>query len=253
MEAYKGLDSVGIYLSGGPENIDPSASLGGEISGRLVMGINAIYTDPVQGLVIEEASPENGEGDASILIFNDTATYTPPDGLPGLAVPIAEGERKVLQGADSAKYVRVYREPGQRFSGPARFRLENSTNGVFSMDNVPDAERVSGSVVYRAVFLKGLEAVTDIEVWITSSFGFVPYALGTEVPASDGTIQTISDEYTLPAGVTFQIVTTEAAALDVGDLDADETIGLWVRRIILPSFDAEPNVDVNVHLRWKGE
>ena len=102
MEAYTGLDAIGFFLSGGASNCNPSDSLGGEISSKLIRGMGITYSKAIQGLVIEDATPENGEGEASIALDEDNnATYTPPDGQAGSAVSIAEGERKVLFGADT--------------------------------------------------------------------------------------------------------------------------------------------------------
>lgn len=253
MDAFTGADSVGIYLSGGPENTDPAASLGGEMSVRLVQGVSPIFTAPVQGLIVEDASPENEEGSATITILNDTAAYTPPDGLPGPTVTIAEGERKVLHGADTSKYVRIYREADKAFAGLVKFDLVDTMNGVISMDNVPDAERVAGSIVYRAVFLEGFQAVEDIQSWLTTSHGAAVYSLATETPDSNGTIQTISDEYTEPVGLSWQVAASEATAKAIGDLAEDETIGLWFRRIFLGSLVAITELQVDFHLRYKGE
>ena len=141
MDAFTGPDAVGIYPSGGADNADASASLGGVMSSKLAKGLSPLYTRPVQGLVVEDASPENGEGAATVAILNGNATYTPPDGQAGPAVAVAEGERKLLFGWDNRKYVRVYRELDKAFAGVARFGLETMLSGVISMADVSDADR----------------------------------------------------------------------------------------------------------------
>jgi len=249
MEAYTGLDSVGLYLSGGASNYDPADSLGGIISSKLIMGMFPIFTTPIQGLVIEDATPENEEGDASISVVASIATYTPPDGLSGSGVTIAAGERKVLLGADPEKAVRIRRVSGQTFAGIATFQLVDALNGVFSMDNVPDADRQAGSVLYRGLFVKALQDADDVICWITTD-GQSSYALASEVSESDDSIQTISDESTAPGGLAWEDAVSEGTALDLGNLLEDETIGLWVRRTFPASGVVSAKETVNFHLQF---
>ena len=249
MDAYTGLDSVGLYLSGGASNGDPAASLGGAISSRLIRGMYPIYSTPVQGLIIEDATPENEEGEASIAIASGEATYTPPDGSAGSAVAIAEGERKVLTGSDVTKGVRIYREAGKTFSGTASFELFDAVNGVFSMANVPDADRQAGSVCYRAIFVKALQDTDYIICWMTTD-GQSSFALASEEPESPDSIQSISDETTAPAGLSWEDAVAESLALDVGSLLEDETMGIWIRRTFPASGVVALKETVNFHLQF---
>ncbi len=251
MEAYTGADGLGLFLSGGASNLNPSACLGGAISSKAVKGMAPAYTSPVQGLVIENASPDNGEGSGSILI--DTAgdaTYTPPGGSAGSAVAIAAGERKILTGADPDKYVRVFRESGKVWSGTAKFRLADMLNGVISMSDVDDADRQAGEVHYRGIFLKALENVQDINVWITTT-GQAAYALASETPGG-GAIQTIADEETAPAAVSWVSAVTRNTAISLGHLLITETMGLWVRRTFPAAGNAAPKEQVIFNLEFKG-
>ena len=68
MEAYTKADGLGIFLSGGANNLDESASLGGAISSKAVRGMSVIYT--VHGTAsssirarinITDNKPENGD------------------------------------------------------------------------------------------------------------------------------------------------------------------------------------------------
>jgi len=253
MAAFTGLDSVGLYLSGGATNYSPANSLGGAQSAKLIRGMLPVFNTPVQGLIIEDATPENLEGDASIAIASGQATYTPPDGLAGSAVAIAAGERAVLTGADTTKAVRVYRETGKTFLGTATFALKDAMNGVFAMSNVPDADRVAGSTVYRAIFLQAFQDVEAILCWITTS-GQSSFQLATEEPDSGGDIQTISDEETAPGGLSWEDATAESTGILVGDsngdLLTDETYGLWIKRTFPPAGVVAAKEQVNFHLQF---
>lgn len=252
MDANTGLDSVGLYLSGGASNYDPAASLGGVMSSKLIRGMNAIFSTPVQGLMIEDATPENEEGEGQIAISSGEMTYTPPDGLAGSAVAIAAGERKIVTGSDATKAIRVYRESGKTFSGTAVFDLVDLANGIFAMDNVPNADRVAGSVCYRAFFIKAHQDVEDIICWITTD-GQSTFALAEEDPDSNGDIQTISDENTAPAGVSWESADAESTALVVGesgDFLEDETYGIWVRRTFPASGILAIKETVEFHLQF---
>jgi hypothetical protein len=252
--AYTGLDSVGLYLSGGASNYSPADSLGGAQSSKLIKGMTPIFTTTVQGLIIEDATPENLEGDASISIASGQATYTPPDGLAGSAVAIAAGERKVLLGSDPEKAVRIYREAGKTFTGSATFALRDAYNGVFAMSNVPNADRVAGSTVYRAIFVKALQDVEAVLAWITTD-GQSTYQLATEDPDSLGDIQTISDETTAPAGLVWEDADAESTAITIGalsggDMDADDVMGLWIKRTFPAAGTVDAKEQVSFHLQF---
>ena len=251
MEAYTGQDALGVFLSGGSSNPFPSDSLGGLISTKLVRGMSPLFSSPIQGLIIEDAAAANGAGEASVAVEEGVAIYTPPDGLAGDGIAVAEGERKNLTGADTSKTIRVYRVPDLVFSGEAVFELLDRLNGVVSMSDVPDADRVAGSVCYRALFLKALGEVSQLKAWITTT-GQSSFALALEEPESDGSIQTISDEETAPADVSWVDAVSLATAVDVGTLLEDETQGLWVRRTFPPSGVVAIQEQVVFHLSFTG-
>jgi len=252
MDAYTGLDSVGLYLSGGASNYDPDASLGGQISSHLVQGMIPVISAQIPALVIEDATPENGEGPASISIIGSSATYTPPDGVAGSGVAIAAGERKVLLGADATKAVRVYRESGLLFEGTARFDLRDAINGVLAMGNLADADRIAGSTVYRAIFLKALGDITDLLCWITTD-GQSTYSLAAETPDSTDTIQDISDETVAPSGLSWIDADSESGAIDLTDspgMVAGDVVGLWIRRVFPASGVLAARETASLHVQF---
>lgn len=251
MDINTGADGLALYLSGGASNVNPSAALGGVISSQLIKGMSAVYTSPVQGLMIEDASPDNGAGTASISIDSDgDATYTPPGGSAGPAVTVAAGARKILTGADTDNYVRVYRQSGMTWSGTAEFSLVDMLTGVFSMSDVNDADRQAGEVHYRGSFLKARENVQDIAAWITTD-GQAAYALASETPVADE-IQEIANEETAPTSVSWVNAVTRATAISLEHLLTDATIGLWIRRTFPAVGTVAPKEQVTLNLEFKG-
>ena len=253
MEAYTGLDAIGFFLSGGASNCNPSDSLGGEISSKLIKGMMPVYSVSIQGLKIEDATPENGEGEASIAIDEDgNATYTPPDGLAGSAVSIAAGERKILLGSNTTKAVRIYRESGKAFLGTAVFTLVDRLQGVFSLSNVGNTERVAGSVYYRAFFAKAFAEVSTVLLWATTD-GQSSWALAIETPDSNDSIQEISDEEVEPLGMDWIEAVSEGTALQLDDstgLSEDEIVGVWIRRTFPSSGVVALKEQINLHLKF---
>ena len=248
--AYTKADGMGIYLSGGASNLDPSDSLGGVLSSRLVHGMGIIYTTPVQALKIEDVSPDNAEGTGSIAISGNNAIYTPPGGSAGATVAITAGNRAILPGNDPLKYVRVYRVADETWEGTASFELVDMLNGVFSMGNISDADRQAGEVFYRAVFIVAHEDVQDCRAWITTD-GQSSWALASEVSVADE-IQTIADEETAPAAVSWVAATSQAAALGLGNFAEDDNIGVWIRRTFPALGTVATEETVNFHLEFKG-
>lgn len=248
MTAYTGSEVVGLFLSGGSDNANPSDSLGGAESSQKVLGLYPQILTAISGLVVEDATPECGEGVGSISVSGDDVTYTPPSGVAGDAVSVAAGETKFVTGQDSSKGVWVSRVAGLDFSGTCTFRLVDQMNGVLSMSDVPDADRQAGSVCYRAVFLRRLGQAGKTWLWVTTD-GQSSWALAQEDPESDGSIQTISDEETPPAGLSWESAVDEATALLVSTLPVDGTMGIWIRRTFPAAGTVSADEQVNFHLK----
>jgi hypothetical protein len=250
MDAYTRLDALGIFLSGGATNISPAASLGGTKSSKAVRGMTPQYTEPVQGLIVEDATPENGEGIGQIAIVGDTAQYTPPGDTAGPIVTITGGQRKVLVGgSDATKAVRIYRAAGQTFAGLVKFRLLDTMSGVFGMGDVSHADRVLGETFYRAVFLKALGAVEDVKLWCTTD-GQAAWGLAKETPSGDS-IQSIPDEETAPTGLSWESAVDEASALQIGDMALDALMGLWIGKLFPASSTVAQKETLSLHIKFR--
>lgn len=232
MRAFTGPDALGIYLSGGSNNADPAASLGGAPSETEVRALGALVTKGT-GLVVENVTAANGEGEGTIRKLADgTFAYTPPGATEGSPAALGPDSRVVLRGADLNKAVRVYRPRAASADGETRFTLMRPYNGVFGMEDVSDADRQSGAVHYRGVLLvaHGENSVVNGRVWQTPVDWLQgDFSFGLETPVA-GEIQTIADEDTAPSGVSFSSADSEAGAIRLPDLGPGESVGFWVKR-----------------------
>ncbi len=249
---FNGAESLGIYLTGGGDNTNPDLSIGGARSSAECGGMVAIMSTPVEGLIIESATPRNGEGEATISIVDNAATYTPKNCPIGAAVLMNAGDRKILTGGNANYAVRVFRALTGTFSGTATFTLVDAMTGVLSMADIDDADRQAGETHYRGVILwaHGGYDVKDIKIWIPES-GQASYELGTEAVAS-GTIQAIADDKTAPAAVSFSAAITEGTAITPSDITAGNGIGLWIKRIFPAAGTESAKNNIEFRMKYKG-
>lgn len=255
-EAGRGVDALGIYLSGGASNADPAASLGGAVSATRVRALGAIHATPIPGLVLDEVFAANGEGAGSLAVdASGNLTWTPPGGSAGAAVSIAAGETKVLAGAgDGNKAVRVTREAGLRWSGSDAPTLVWPLNGWLGHGNVSSAERVAGKTTYRAVILKavGPFSVLAPSAWFPSVSGAqATYSVAFEA-APGGVIQTIADEETAPTGLSWSSPTTEGGAAVGSTIAAGTYLGMWIRRVFPSAGAVSAREAAQLALKFKG-
>lgn len=104
-------------------------------------------------------------------------------------------------------------------------------------DQVSSAETSAGDTEYRCVYLANTNgtitlqnAVAFINTQTPSADTSFEIALGTS--AINGTEQTVADESTAPAGVTWTALVGEGNALAIGDIPAGQHKALWVKRIV---------------------
>ena len=104
-------------------------------------------------------------------------------------------------------------------------------------DNVLSAEASAGDIEYRCIYIKNnhgtLTALTP-KIWIQvntpATDTTVDIGLGTS--AINGTEQTVANENTAPAGVTFSAPANLAAGIALSDLAPGATRAVWVRRTV---------------------
>jgi len=107
---------------------------------------------------------------------------------------------------------------------------DNTLQNLFA--NVSPAEALAGSVKYRALSFKNLAAETAYAAALflsqetTSAFTTIAVAFD-----SVGT-QSVADEDTAPAGLSFSTPLSLAAAIALGDIVASGVARVWFRRTV---------------------
>jgi hypothetical protein len=75
--------------------------------------------------------------------------------------------------------------------------------------------------------------------------------IGIEIPNQDGFFSNPPDERTAPAGVSFAATYTDQQnALIHAAIEAETSIGIWIREPILESMQARANVDGDINFSW---
>lgn len=104
-------------------------------------------------------------------------------------------------------------------------------------DDVGSAEASTGESEYRCVYVKNnhgtLTAIGE-KIWIQTNTpsADTDIAIGLGTSAVNGNEQTVADENTAPAGVTFTAPASFAAGLTIGDLTPGQTKAVWIRRTV---------------------
>lgn len=121
------------------------------------------------------------------------------------------------------------------------------------------AEGESGIVIYRCMFfLNDHASLTwqSVKVWIASqiagganiSIGLDPAGVVDRNAASAQAAE-IANETTAPAGVTFSAPTSEATALSVGNVPADDCFAVWLRGTVPALTEALAADNVLIHVK----
>lgn len=113
-------------------------------------------------------------------------------------------------------------------------------------DNVTSAEASTGESEYRCVYVKnnhGTLTALGTKVWVQTQTpsADTDVAIGLGTSAVNGNEQTVADENTAPAGVTFTAPASFAAGLTIGDLTPGQTKAVWVKRTV--NAGAAPTAD----------
>ena len=104
-------------------------------------------------------------------------------------------------------------------------------------DNVTSGEAATGDVEYRCVYFHNAHAsltALAVKLWISANTpsGDTGVEIGLGTSAVGANEQTVADESTAPAGVTFSAPANEGAALVIGDVPAGQHKAFWVKRTV---------------------
>jgi hypothetical protein len=113
-------------------------------------------------------------------------------------------------------------------------------------DVVSGDEAAAGDAEYRCIYVKNTHGTLTLQnaaVYVQSetSNADSDELIGLGTSAIDGTEQTVADESSAPAGVTFSQANGAGAALAIGDLGPGQTKAIWIRRDIVAAAAAANN------------
>lgn len=117
-------------------------------------------------------------------------------------------------------------------------------NGLF--DATSAAEASAGDVEYRCIYLhnaNGADSMINAVVFVSAN---TPLAgstidIGVGTAAINGTEQTVADEQTAPAGVSFSAPSTAGTGLALGTIPAGQHKAIWLRRTITAGAGSSAN------------
>lgn len=111
-------------------------------------------------------------------------------------------------------------------------------------DDVSSAEAVAGDTEYRCFYVHNAHATLTLQnavIWLTANTTGNRIAIGVGSSAINGTEQTVADESTAPAGVTFSQPSSKGAGLALGSIPAGQHRAVWIRRVIPASTTTASN------------
>lgn len=110
-------------------------------------------------------------------------------------------------------------------------------------DNVSGDESTAGDVEYRCVYVHNAHATLSMDaaiLWIQantpSTFTTIDVSLGTS--AINAVEQTVANENTAPAGMTWTAAANSGAAISLGSIPAGQSKAVWVRRTVTAAAPA---------------
>ena len=104
-------------------------------------------------------------------------------------------------------------------------------------DSVDGAESAAGDVEYRCIYVRNIHGsltLTSAFAWVQSDTpqALTVIALGLGSSAMDGVEQTVANEGTAPAGVTFLPAVNKAGGIALGSIPPGQTRAIWLRRTV---------------------
>jgi hypothetical protein len=224
------FDDLRIYGSGagsdgGAQPLE-AANLGGYRSSTEWGALGAFGA--CEALTIQRIGADHAAGIGAIECDGAGSYRWNAPGRPaGAWVAIANGNTGILEDAtDRSQALRVARAGATPAVARTITLLEQISNAI-AMGNL--AAGATGNNRYRCLILKALAALTLVRI---TPYGALSVAQ--ELPVG-GAVQTIANESTAPAGVSWVDYT---GVLEVWGLAANDLLGLWLKRVQTPDAGA---------------
>jgi hypothetical protein len=246
-------DSLALFLTGatadGGAQANPNLALGHFRSSTRGGGLGFYLKTAIAGITIDFVSAANGIGPASLHVAGpDSLNWSPPGNTaPGQAVTILAGNSAIVEGPTPDQYCSVTRTSPDPLAGSALLELRDVFNEVIGQ---ADGTLPQGKT-YRCICLKngGTQTLKNVLIWIAHQDN--PIRIALELPSAQpsGFFQTIANETTSPAAVTFVSPTSsvDPHVISVAKMLPNEQIAIWIERDLTA---AAANPQRKTELAW---
>lgn len=109
--------------------------------------------------------------------------------------------------------------------------------GSTIFDGVTGTEAAAGDIEYRCIYVHNAHASLSLDnavAWLAANTPSTStdMAIGIGTSALNATEQTVADEQTAPAGVTFSAAASKGAGISLGSIPAGQSRAIWLRRTV---------------------
>lgn len=134
---------------------------------------------------------------------------------------------------------------GNASLGGAKSSVNVPTTLDALFDQTNETEAAAGDVEYRCIYITNAYAQTMVngKAYLSANTpsASTTMAIGLGTAAVNATEQTVANESTAPAGVTFSEPATQGAGLTIPSLPTGQHIALWIRRTVTAAAVATNN------------
>ena len=214
------LDALALYLSGagsdGGSQPDPDLSFGNYRSSTRISQIGYLVLSSIPGVAIERVTGENGEGLGTLeVVTANSLRWTAPNDAPGNPVTINNNQTRLLESADSRRFIVVKRHTANDLVGVSLIKLVPVFNNTIGSSNVNDTERQAGENKLRCIVFKCMHdqfLVRNLKVFIGTLGTQRVSNAGQLASSGAGTVETTGSLADWPA-TGFCRIETSAGAL----------------------------------------
>lgn len=234
------LADIKFFLSG------TDGTLGGAVGVNEALSQTATYkTTAITGVTLADAAG-NGIGDGTLTYTHSTTslTWTPLNGGTGTAVDVVtDGDGTyTIQGSNNGGFIdcTIVGASLPTSNTSVTVTIAEDMNEIY--DDVTKDESNDGVIRYRCVYYDNdsSDAKKDAKLWIESNTdGADTISIALDAAGAGGTAAVIANENTAPAGATFTAPSTEATALSIGDLTANQSYPFWIKQEVPAGTDTE--------------
>ncbi len=228
-------------LSGGADNVDPAASLGGPMSGQPIRSQSVTADQPLAGIrCLDAPGTPAGTGILDYQSSPRTVLWTPPHSEPGATVLLNSDGRWLIPGEFGFLSLQITLADLPPDDRQVTLTVQPLANQLW--DDIPAAVSQSGAVQYRCTYLCNThpsQSFADIRLWISQQpNGADHLALALDQAGmGDGLVTGVAgwiDAPTTPpeAALDFTEPTDITSALVLGALGPGQVLAVWQRRTI---------------------